>query len=66
MAKKRISEEKEKIPLLAIYRHDGKLHLRINKREAQIFEIYGFLEIYLNNLRVELEDMMEHDKDDSD
>lgn len=63
--RRKISEEKEKIPLMAIYRHDGKLHLQINEREASIFELYGFLEIYMEGLREELIESMQYDKNSS-
>lgn len=58
MVKKIITEQKlktEKVPILLIYSKDGELHTQINENDNfDIFRIYGFLDIYLSDLKNKL------------
>ena len=54
--KKNRGIEMEKVPLMAIYRDNGKLHLRMNEDEVNIYELYGFLKCYTRVLELDLQD----------
>lgn len=54
--------QKEKVPLLVIYSSNGKIHAKMTN-DANIYKLYGFLEIYLTNLRQDLLSLAEDTKE---
>lgn len=43
------SQEKERIPLLLIYKHDGQIKIEVTD-DAHSYELYGFLKCYLKKM----------------
>jgi hypothetical protein len=49
----------ERVPMLMVYKQNGKIYLDINEDEALAFEVYGFLSLYLNRLEESLTSSIE-------
>lgn len=56
-------DAKEKVVLAEISKKDGKIGIN-HSRDAQTFELYGFLKIYLENLEEELSYSLEPDDEE--
>lgn len=54
----------ERVPMLMVYKQNGKIYLDINEDEALAFEVYGFLSLYLNRLEESLTSSIELGEDD--
>lgn len=48
-----VKRESEKIPLLSIYKQDGLIKARATD-DTMLYELYGFLECYMESLRNDL------------
>lgn len=57
MTKKHTLEaDLEKIPLLVIFKQDGKINADIANEKISVFELYGFLKVYLELMKKNLMD----------
>ena len=51
----------EAIPLVTIYAHEDRIGIKYNQEDANKYEIYGFLKIYIKLLEGQLFDEQSED-----
>lgn len=50
----------EKVPLLAIYKHNGEIKAELPDEKISIFELIGFLEVYIQELKDLMQEELEN------
>ena len=55
--------ESEETILATIYKKDGRIGIKWNQDDSKLYEVYGFLRIYVELFHEELLDQMEADKE---